>query len=218
MDKLPTELFTDFLFNIDDLGTLAKFCRSNRMAMHLCRLYKEKLCERFLKIYKVEYDDPTNFIYVMNKVSKEDYFINGKPDVCRIMELYSKFFDKKEIVIHEDWKMGPHEFSLINVVDMYPRQFTSMPLYPNLKSLDCSYVRSLQSLPDGLLNLETLKCVGCSFTSLPFYPKLKSLSCTYVRSLRSLPDGMLNLESLNCHACFVKSLPKGMTSLKTFYL
>jgi hypothetical protein len=35
MDKLPTELFIDFLFSIDDLNSLKSFCQINKGAREL---------------------------------------------------------------------------------------------------------------------------------------------------------------------------------------
>jgi Leucine-rich repeat (LRR) protein len=151
MDKLPTELFIEFLFSIDDLNALKNFCKINKGARELCRRYRVAICKKFLQRYQVDYNDPTNFIYVMNNVKKESFFKDGEPEYCRLLFLYSKFYDHKSI------HFGHGRFG---------KEITSMPLYPNVKSLVC-YGNNLKSLPDGMRNLTFLDCNSNKLTSLP---------------------------------------------------
>ena len=201
MDKLPTELFIEFLFSIDDLNALKNFCQINKGARELCRKYRVAICKKFLQRYQVDYNDPTNFIYVMNKEKKKKFFKDGEPEYCRLLFLYSKFYDKKEIWFEHG---------------RFAKKVTSMPLYPNVKSLVC-YENDLKSLPDGMRNLTHLDCNSNELTSLPNgMIKLKSLSCHF-NKLTSFPNDLFSLEWLNCDGNKLTSLPKTVINLKTVF-
>lgn len=191
MDKLPYELFTDILLQIDDINSLANFCKSNHMAMQLCKLYRVQLCKSFVERYHVDFNDPHNFIYIANDANKADVFNNDEPDYCKIFRLYSKFYDHKEIKLNK-----------------YAR-ITSMPLYPNVQKLDCSF-NNLKTLPDGMKNLEELKCSETHLKALPKgMIRLKKLECNG-NELKELPNDMVTLKELNCYNNKVEKLPEGM--------
>ena len=72
---------------------------------------KENIVKSLLEKYKVEYDDPTNFIYVANNTTFE------KVDLFSALQLYMNFYDEEIIT--------------------YPNQnITSFPVYPKMKSCD----------------------------------------------------------------------------------
>ena len=141
----------EIIFSIDDLDTLKNVCQANKHALSICRRYRVTLCKKFLKRYQVDYNDPDNFIYVQNNVKKEDYFSeNGDPNYCELFRLYSKFYDNKEIIFKS----------------RYDGKISSMPLFPNLETLDCSS-HNLTSLPNGMVNLKNLSCSSNKLKSLP---------------------------------------------------
>ena len=71
---------------------------------------------------------------------------------------------------------------------------------PNCKVLNCSYCRSLESLPE-LPKCEVLNCDLClSLKSLPELPNCERLYCNGCLSLESLPE-LPNCERLYCNGC-----------------
>ena len=209
----------EIIFSIDDLDTLKNVCQANKHALSICRRYRVTLCKKFLKRYQVDYNDPDNFIYVQNNVKKEDYFSeNGDPNYCELFRLYSKFYDNKEIIFKS----------------RYDGKISSMPLFPNLDTLDCSS-HNLTSLPNGMVNLKNLSCssnklkslpndmvslieLNCEKNELTILPtgllSLKILQCGH-NPLSSLPNVFQNLTFLSCVVCQLTSLPKDLHNLTT---
>lgn len=149
MDELPTEIILDILYKIDDLNVFGNMCKANSKIHQVCREYRVEFCKHFLEKFKVDYNDPTNFIYVQNNVSKKNYVKrNQGPDYCNLLLLYLNFYDEKKI---------QHVSS----------KTTSFPVYPNLKRLELSRCTNMKSLPDGMEKLEELKLEKTGITTLP---------------------------------------------------
>lgn len=195
MSDLPIEIVEELLFAIDDLRTLNDFCKTNKNARELCRKHRVALCERLIRVYGVQFNDPKNFIYVMNNVDIKDVVKDGTPDYCRLLKLYSKFFYEKEIVCTR-------------------KNISSMPLYPNVERLICNE-NYLQTLPEGMKSLYHLDCSGNEFKSLPQSLKeLDYLRCSQ-NELTSLPDDTFHkLKYLDCSSNKLVSLPKGLQELE----
>ena len=88
--------------------------------------------KEILNKYQVDYLDPSNFIYVANKVKFDDYFKNGEYDFVRILELYMKFYDSTIIDCSE---LGITSFPVYpNMVYFYgdENQLTSFPVQPKM--------------------------------------------------------------------------------------
>lgn len=73
------------------------------------------ISKKFLENYSVDYDDPTNFIYVYNKDDISDFKTESGSDYISILKLYMKCFYLEMIVC-------------ANI------KITSFPIYPNMKS------------------------------------------------------------------------------------
>ena len=96
-----------------DPDTLKKMCVVNKFYHCVYSDNKEYIFKKFLEKYQVEYSDPTNFIYVYNKVSIENYVVEEKFKYQGILDLYMKNFYLKDIL-----------YSGTNM--------TTFPIYPNM--------------------------------------------------------------------------------------
>ena len=58
---------------------------------------KESIAKQMLKTMQVDYQDPTNFIYVMNKKNANDYKQEDTWNYTGIFKLYYNFYNEKVI-------------------------------------------------------------------------------------------------------------------------
>lgn len=215
MNNLPVEIFEEVLLKINDLPTLSNFCKSNKAARELCKIHRVALCQRLIRIYEVDYKDPTNFIYVMNGVTRRTVIKKGKVDYCRALHLYANFFYEKVIVCSN-------------------KNISSIPLYPNVQKLVCDG-NKLKTLPEGMTKLVYLDCSENKIKSLPkemnelihldcaynelrsladnYFPKLEYFDCS-INNLITLPIGMQELIHLNCSDNMLTSLPDHIHNLE----
>ena len=101
----------NYINNVDDLN---KYCSQNKYFLNLCKENTHKIAKHFLDLYKVDYKDPTNFIYVYNDKDINDYKINDNYKLGSIFKLYMKnYYDKKIKCEYLD--------------------ITSFPIYPNME-------------------------------------------------------------------------------------
>ena len=85
-----------------------------------------------LELYKVDYTDPTNFIYVINNKKIDDYkIVNGNWNYNGLLKLYMKFFNKKNIECEEDITSFPIYPNMTHF-DVRDNQLTSFPIQPNI--------------------------------------------------------------------------------------
>ena len=63
---------------------LHNLCTSNKYFYNVCNNNKEWIAKFFLDKYQVEYNDPTNFIYVDNRKNIKNYRKNGKWNFSRL--------------------------------------------------------------------------------------------------------------------------------------
>ena len=110
-----------------------------------------------LKLYDVEYTDPTNFIYIMNNKQMEDYvtLIGDNWDYNGLLELYNEFFNQREIKCQN-------------------KGITSFPVYPNMKYFYGAGNR-LTSFPTQP-NMVYFSGDNNELTSFPIQPKMKEFS------------------------------------------
>ena len=113
------ELILNYIHHPDDLQS---YCLQNKYFYNLYKAKKNKISEHFLNKYKVHYKEPNNFIYKYNNVDIKDYQENGQWKYDSIFKLYMKNFYKTKINC--------------NVLFI---TITSVPEYPNLQELYCSY-------------------------------------------------------------------------------
>jgi hypothetical protein len=96
---------------------------------------------------------------------------------------------------------------------------TGLDKFINLKSLDCSYNRSLTSLPPLPENLEHLEFNYCFIKSLPPLPDtLLSISCYYGRleSFPDLPDSLIYINCARNPVTYLPELPDSLEHLEMY--
>ncbi|NBP02713.1 MAG: hypothetical protein EBU90_21855 [Proteobacteria bacterium] len=174
--------------------------------------------------YKIEYTDPTNFIYVMNNVTIDSVKNpDGSFKLAEVYRLYTAFYDK--LVINcADLGIGsipiyPNVVELICAMN----NIKELHSYPNLKHLiayenhitkigDCPKLEDLNvtdnwfvTLNGPFPNLQTLECGMNEISTLPSFNSLKKLDCRE-NNLTSIPQLPL-LMALNCSNNFITNLP-----------
>lgn len=88
-------------------------------------------------------------------------------------------------------------------------QLKTLPQYPKLEVLDCTYCSKL-TLLHFYPKLKNLTCIGCkNLEKLSEYPKLKELRCESCFELTAIPM-QPELRFLNCNGC------QGLTELPIF--
>ena len=88
-------------------------CKTNKELYGICKNYSNQLSEKLLKYYKVNYNDPTNFIYIADDIDFND-IKNDKDFKKKAFKLYLKFYYKKKIIC-------------------ISKKITSFPIYPRMK-------------------------------------------------------------------------------------
>ena len=88
---------------------------------------KESIAKQMLKTMQVDYQDPTIFIYVMNKKNANDYKQEDTWNYTGIFKLYYRFYNEKAI-------------------DLLDNLITSFPIMPKLERLECNS-NQLTSIP-----------------------------------------------------------------------
>lgn len=202
--NLPVETLAKILLNLNSIESIRSFCATSSFHQGICKKYSHDVAKRLIDIYKINYTDPNNFIYIMNNISLDecknsDNSFNYK----KIFRLYLNFYDKEEIYCLD-------------------KGITSIPIYPKLKDLTCSY-NELTELPEmqNLVELncdsnkiselkmynklEILFCRDNELKDIPFYPKLKNLYCE-MNELETLPEFPL-LKVLMCDNNNINTLP-----------
>lgn len=70
---LPSEIIMDIIENLNSLEDVQNFCSINKNNYNMCKDYSQIICKHILKIFSVDYKDPTIFIYVYNNVEIDNY-------------------------------------------------------------------------------------------------------------------------------------------------
>lgn len=201
---LPIETLAKILLNLNSVDTVRSFCEISSFHLKICKKYSHDIAKRLIDIYQINYEDPGNFIYIMNNTTIDtckntDDSYNYK----KIFRLYLNYYDQEEIYC-------------LN------KQITSIPIYPKLKDLTCSYneLTELPNMPNLIeLNCDSNKitklkiynklqiifCRDNLLTEIPLYPKLTHLYCE-MNELETLPDFPL-LEVLMCDNNNINTLP-----------
>ena len=176
-------VFENILKNLNSLDDVINLIFKTNL--NYVKMLSTKIAKKMIEIYKIDYKDPNNFIYLMNDVSIDKCKIKNDFDYKKIMRLYLNYYNKDEIDCDRNF-------------------ISSIPIYPNVKKLYCGFgqLKQLHENP----NLEVLSCNNNLLTSLPKYPKLIYLDCAN-NELTSLPE-YPNLENLSCSDNKLTSLPK----------
>ena len=212
MNKLPKELYFDIIKQ-SDIIEVKNICNQDNQFRNFCKQYKSSISKMLLDRYNVHYNDPTDFVYIMNNVDKNDYILlesdkyKKRINYHGILKLYLKFYNSTYIIC-----IGKN----ITNIPSYPNlekllcghnQLTGLPIYPNLKGLNCynNRITKLPNYPD----LKNLECNNNQLTQLPNYPKLNYLNCNdnLLIQLPNYPD-LKNLECNNNQLTELSNYPK----------
>jgi Leucine-rich repeat (LRR) protein len=98
--KIPYEILDIILNNIEDIESFINLYPTCKYIYSF--LNTQKFYKKMLNLYKVDYKDSTNFIYIQNNVRENWYRLhpydkNSEHDYKRIFDLYMKFFFHKKI-------------------------------------------------------------------------------------------------------------------------
>ena len=85
--------------------------------LRLCKENTNTIAKHFLNLYKVDYKDPTNFIYVMDRKDINDYKNGERYKYGSILKLYMKHYYKHKIRCNN-------------------KNITSFPIYPNMETCE----------------------------------------------------------------------------------
>ena len=113
-----------------DIEDLQNFCIINKYVSQICSKYKSNISKHFLKVYQVDYKDPSNFIYLYNNVKIEDYKEFGKWEYHSLLELYLKNY--KNLIIKCSKNITSFPPKMINFSG-YDNQLTSFPIQPEME-------------------------------------------------------------------------------------
>ena len=101
-----------FITSYDDLSNI---CNSNKNFRNSCKHNNRLISKYLLHLYKVDYTDPLNYIYVHNNEKLDDYKLSNSFDYLKLWKLYFRDFYKSDIVCDNEG-------------------ITSFPIYPNMIS------------------------------------------------------------------------------------
>lgn len=187
MDNIPFDIFYEIIKFLD-LHQLDELCKVNKYYADFCFSHwnKRNIAKFFLKKYKVDYNNPTNFIYLANKRKKGDFITKNEIDYIGLLELYKKFYMYEEI----RWGSG---------------KFLSLTSRGNTKIIPLKnghYVSSFPIYP----NLVYLSLVACRLTgTFPRQPQLQTLHLEFnlLESIETQP----NLINLHVQTNRLKNFP-----------
>lgn len=118
-NRMPPELFLQTIMSLNSLQDILNFCATQPSSSKLCKSYRQNIAKRLLDIYQVNYHDPTNYIYIVNKSPQTEYFNQGVWNYTRLFKLYYRHFNDRWIYCKG-------------------LSITSIPIYPNMIHLRAS--------------------------------------------------------------------------------
>ena len=135
------------------------------------------ISSHFLKIYQVDYKDPSNFIYVMNNKDIQDYKSDKSWNYPSIFKLYMKYYYTTKIICND-------------------KKMTTFPIYPNMETFEGNHnqLTSFSIQP----NMKYFLGRKNQLTSFPIQPNMLHFSGEHNR-LTNFPiqPNMLNFHGDN---------------------
>lgn len=153
--ELPQEYEYDYILkNISDIESFQKWCEKDPEFKTVCNNYRSSIARKLLDIYHVNYEDTTNFLYVVNKIDPNDVELNYVWNTNKILKLYIEYYRKIDF--------------------NYPGLgFTSFPMFPYLKTCNLSE-NKLEDFPVQP-NMSSCDLGFNQLTSFPVQPELVNL-------------------------------------------
>lgn len=204
MKDIPIETLANILLKLNTLESIQSFCGISSFHHEICKKYGNDIAKQLIDVYQINYQDPTNFIYIMNNESmdsckKNDNSFNYK----KILRLYLNFYNKEEIYCPNKRITSIPIYPKLKDLTCHNNELTELPEMPNLIELNCD---SNEIMELKIYNkLEILFCRDNQLTKIPNYPKLKKLYCG-MNDLETLPEFPL-LEVLMCENNNINTLP-----------
>lgn len=99
--QLPKEIVYEIMEYMEP-DVLLIFIRTNKSYYEYYKTNKSRIIIRYLEQYKVDYKDPTNFIYIKNNVRQNWYRkvpndMDSEYDMGEIFKLYMRYYGEKKI-------------------------------------------------------------------------------------------------------------------------
>lgn len=128
METVKTVFILDLVFDYLPLRHLKMIARLSKKSSNLLVTRKETIRKiKFLKDNKVNYNDPTNFIYTANNVKFQDFKLQ------RIFDLYMKFYNSSKIVIRKSYVTSIPVFPKMTHLTMITQgEIKNFPIQPNM--------------------------------------------------------------------------------------
>ena len=150
---MNSNILKEIIFNKNvglSLEDILSICKTNKEFYDICKKYKCTLSEKLLNFYKVNYNDPNNFIYIANKTD-----INKIKDnvdfTFKAFKLYLKFYYLKDIKFED-------------------KEITSFPIYPNM--VECNFTGNKLKTFEIQPNMLICYIEKNQLTSFPIQPKM----------------------------------------------
>ena len=112
---MNNDIFLYTLKYITSYEDMHNICKTNLRFYNACKNNNKLVSKYLLRLYKVDYSDPTNYIYVHNNVNIDEYKSKTGWLYSKIWLLYFKDYYKDEIICDNEG-------------------ITTFPIYPNMKS------------------------------------------------------------------------------------
>ena len=219
LTNLPPELIAIILEKLDPKSFINVITVNKNLYS-----YRELISKYFLEKYKVNYNDPHDFIYESSKLF-DDISTHTKNVINRIgnrenrtnsfyndaKRYYDLVYKKKLEIVNDLTMLQKLQFYAkwydTDVMELEYIYFNNFPEFPNLKELDIntawrtpygdflSHTLILTKIP-YLQKLNTLVCYGHEFDTIPLLPNLRILNIAY-NKLKTLPL-FPNIESIDC--------------------
>lgn len=112
---MNTDIFLYTLKYITSYDDMLNICKTNSQFYNACKNNIKSVSKYLLKLYKVDFTDPSNYIYVHNNVTIDDYKSHSGWLYNKLWLLYLKDYYKDDIICDNEG-------------------ITSFPIYPNMES------------------------------------------------------------------------------------
>lgn len=170
MSKLSDNIKFQLLkkMNFEDLE---KFCSEDENFVNFCSKNKDSIAKMFLNKYKVEYTDPTNYIYLANNAKMDDYKnSDGTWEFGLLLTLYAKSYSKKHISYTDGMTSFPIYPNMINFHGP-DNDLKNFPVQPKMTECEISHNMNLKSFPVQP-NMRIFSGEECGLTNFPIQPKM----------------------------------------------
>ena len=134
LQVLPNEILFSII-NMSDISEIISFSKMNKVINSFIKKDKELQARITLERYQVDYEDPTNFIYLYNKVNISDYK-NITWKYSKIVELYFLCFNEEKINCRN---LGITSFPIYPNMTHFYGEYNNLELFPVQSKMEIFY-------------------------------------------------------------------------------